>query len=165
MKATIGLIFLFAVINVSLSLTLRELEFIKGLYPHEDIPKLLITSLVNRRIDQVRTLYERESIGKDAKTFLNTTNQSLQLLLEAMDSNNTQIGDVLENYSQIVGIMEDVSHNMEVPNFDYLHLNLRSSFDREELQNLLDAYIDDIEMVRMCEVSLGRSDRGRQILY
>ncbi|XP_015794403.1 uncharacterized protein LOC107370968 [Tetranychus urticae] len=159
MKTTIGLIFLLAAINVSLCSTLRELEFIKGLYPHEDIPKLLISSLVNRRIDQVRTLYKGESIGKDAKFFLNTTDQSLQLLLQSMDSNINDTQIVLENYSHIVDIIMDVFHIMQVPNLDYVSVNSGSSFAEEELQHLMDAYIGDIEMVRVCEESLGRSDR------
>uniref|UniRef100_T1JY56 Prolyl 4-hydroxylase alpha-subunit N-terminal domain-containing protein n=1 Tax=Tetranychus urticae TaxID=32264 RepID=T1JY56_TETUR len=159
MKTMIGLIFLLAAINVSLCSTLRESEFIKGLYSHENIPQLLISSLVNRRIDQVRTLYGGESIGKDAKIFLNTTDQSLQLLLQSMDSNINDTQIVLENYSHIVDIIKDVCHIMQVPNLDYVSVNSGSSFAEEELQHLMDAYIGDIEMVRVCEESLGRSDR------
>ncbi|XP_015793979.1 uncharacterized protein LOC107370504 [Tetranychus urticae] len=161
MKTTIGLIFLFAVVNVSFSSSLRELNFIENLYTLKDIPKLVLTSMVNRRINQVKALYESVSIYKDTKTFYNATEQSLKLVLDYIDSNNTLIMNIFSRYSRIVRLISNVAEQTEIPNFDYLNFGsgFVNSLPRKELQGMLDAYIDDIEMVRKCEVSLGRSDR------
>uniref|UniRef100_T1KSL8 HTH CENPB-type domain-containing protein n=1 Tax=Tetranychus urticae TaxID=32264 RepID=T1KSL8_TETUR len=71
----------------------------KSLYAREDMPKLVLTDMVNRRIDEIRTLYERKPILEDAKIFCNSTEQSLQLLLESMDSNDTRINDLSDKGS------------------------------------------------------------------
>uniref|UniRef100_T1KKM2 Uncharacterized protein n=2 Tax=Tetranychus urticae TaxID=32264 RepID=T1KKM2_TETUR len=131
----------------------------KSLYAREDMPKPILTSMVNRRIDQVRTLYEGKSILEDAKIFCNSTEQSLRLLLESMDSNDTRISDLSESYSHIVRLINDVNSAMGIHNGDYLTMDSRYSFSRDNLQAMMDAYIGDIEMVRMCEVSLGRPNR------
>ncbi|XP_025018324.1 uncharacterized protein LOC107370505 isoform X5 [Tetranychus urticae] len=159
MKTTVGLIFLFAVINASYSISLRELAFMKSLYAREDMPKLVLTAMVNRRIDEIRTLYERKPILEDAKIFCNSTEQSLQLLLDSMDSNNTRTGDLSESYSHIVRLINDVKSIMGIHNVDYLTMDSRYSFSRDNLQAMMDAYIGDIEMARKCEVSLGRPNR------
>uniref|UniRef100_T1L613 Uncharacterized protein n=1 Tax=Tetranychus urticae TaxID=32264 RepID=T1L613_TETUR len=149
---------LVAVINASYSISLRELAFMKSLYAREDIPKLVLTAMVNRRIDEIRTLYERKPILEDAKIFCNSTEQSLQLLLESMDSNDTRINDLSESYSHIVRLINDVKSIMGIHNVDYLTMDSRYS-SRDNLQAMMDAYIGDIEMVRKCEVSLGRPNR------
>uniref|UniRef100_T1KSL2 Prolyl 4-hydroxylase alpha-subunit N-terminal domain-containing protein n=1 Tax=Tetranychus urticae TaxID=32264 RepID=T1KSL2_TETUR len=159
MKTAIGLLFLFAVINVSYSTSLREFTFMKSLYAREDMPRLVLTSMITRRIDQVKTLYESKSILEDAKIFCNSTEQSLNLLLESMNANDTQNGEFFESYSHIVQLIADVSNVMNLHYVDYLTVNSRDSFPRDELQAMMDAYISDIEMVRMCEVSMGRADR------
>ncbi|XP_015793869.1 uncharacterized protein LOC107370393 [Tetranychus urticae] len=159
MKNTIGLIFLFAVINVSYSTTLRELEFMKILYASEDVPKQILSSMITRRIDQIKTLYERKSILKDGKTFYTSTEHSLGLLLESVNSNDTQIGDLFESYSHIVNLLNEVNNLMQIHPVDHLTVDTSDSFSRDNLQAMMDGYIDDIEMVRMCEVSMGRADR------
>uniref|UniRef100_T1KB71 Uncharacterized protein n=1 Tax=Tetranychus urticae TaxID=32264 RepID=T1KB71_TETUR len=161
--------------------------------------------MVTRRIDQVKTLCAKEWIAEDYKTFLNASVQALQLILDSMDSNDTQIGDLFEPYSYIVNLLNDsnnvtrtfydsiiksselltetmnanddqygdlfesyshivqlitdVSNVMKFYNNDYLTINSSSNFTRDELEAMMEAYIGDIEMVRKCEVSLGRSVR------
>ncbi|XP_015793978.2 uncharacterized protein LOC107370503 [Tetranychus urticae] len=163
MKNTIRLILLFAVINVSYSEStmmpsLRELDFIKSLYPREDVPDMLLTSLVNRRIDQVKTLYEKFSSYKDSKDFYNNTEQSLQLLLE---SNRTSNADFYKAYERIVDRIVDVNYIMGIDDNEHMTINTlfedTESYDLQAI--LLSAYIDDIEMVCKCEDSLGNSYR------
>ncbi|XP_015793980.1 uncharacterized protein LOC107370505 isoform X6 [Tetranychus urticae] len=159
MKNTIGLIFLFAVINVSYSASLRELDFLKSLYPREDIPKLVLTAMVNRRIDQVKTLYERKLILEDGKTFYNYTEQSLHLFAESIDSSDIPKSKLFELYSDIVQIINEVNKLMGIESADYLTVNSDTIFSKINLLAMIDAYIGDIEMVHKCEVYMGRADR------
>uniref|UniRef100_T1L611 Uncharacterized protein n=1 Tax=Tetranychus urticae TaxID=32264 RepID=T1L611_TETUR len=81
-----------------------------------------------------------------------------------MESNKAQINDVYKAYARIVDSMFEVYKVQKVTgvgyiNTDYLNVNGRDSFPREELQAMIDAYIGDIEMIRKCEVSLGHPDR------
>uniref|UniRef100_T1L589 Uncharacterized protein n=1 Tax=Tetranychus urticae TaxID=32264 RepID=T1L589_TETUR len=131
----------------------------KILYASEDVPKQILSSMITRRIDQIKTLYERKSILKDGKTFYTSTEHSLGLLLESVNSNDTQIGDLFESYSHIVNLLNEVNNLMQIHPVDHLTVDTSDSFSRDNLQAMMDGYIDDIEMVRMCEVSMGRADR------
>uniref|UniRef100_T1KSS5 Uncharacterized protein n=1 Tax=Tetranychus urticae TaxID=32264 RepID=T1KSS5_TETUR len=113
--------------------------------------------MVARKIDQVKNLYGYRDIPKDAKTFYNSTEQSLQLLLKSM--NDTQISDATKYYSNVVELTYFVEKELKIVDVDYISVNSRSSLPRDELQAMMDAYIDDIEMVRVYEVSFGHSDR------
>ncbi|XP_025018320.1 uncharacterized protein LOC107370505 isoform X1 [Tetranychus urticae] len=157
MKTTVGLIFLFSVINVAYSASLRELDFIKSLYSHEEIPMMVINYMVNRRIDQVKTLSEKNLILDNGKTFYNYTERSLNLFLESIYSNDNS--ELFERYSRIVQILSEGNKLLRIHSTDYLTVNSDTSFSRDELLAMIDAYIDDIEMVQKCEVPLGRPNR------
>uniref|UniRef100_T1KSL4 Uncharacterized protein n=1 Tax=Tetranychus urticae TaxID=32264 RepID=T1KSL4_TETUR len=76
-----------------------------------------------------------------------------------MNANDTRNGEFFESYSHIVKLITDVNNIMSFHNVDYLTVNSRDSFPQDELQEMIDAYIGDIEMVRKCEGSMGRADR------
>ncbi|XP_015793870.1 uncharacterized protein LOC107370394 [Tetranychus urticae] len=154
MKNTIGLIFLFAVFNVSLSL--RELDFIGSLYP-EGIPKQLLNLLVTRRSNQVKAKSALESIPRDAKTFYIETEQSLQLLLKSM--NDTKISDATQYYSDVLELLYHAEKDLKFVNVDFMTVDSRSSLPKGELQAMIDAYADDIAMVLVYEAAFGRLDK------
>uniref|UniRef100_T1KSL9 Uncharacterized protein n=1 Tax=Tetranychus urticae TaxID=32264 RepID=T1KSL9_TETUR len=64
-----------------------------------------------------------------------------------------------ESYSHIVRLINDVKSIMGIHNGDYLFMDSRYIFSKDNLQAMMDAYIGDIEMVQKCEVSLGRPNR------
>uniref|UniRef100_T1L615 Uncharacterized protein n=1 Tax=Tetranychus urticae TaxID=32264 RepID=T1L615_TETUR len=106
---------------------------------------------------EIKTLSEKNLILDNGKTFYNYTERSLNLFLESIYSNDNS--ELFERYSRIVQILSEGNKLLRIHSTDYLTVNSDTSFSRDELLAMIDAYIDDIEMVQKCEVPLGRPNR------
>ncbi|XP_015789843.1 uncharacterized protein LOC107366729 [Tetranychus urticae] len=177
MKYSTGLIFMVTLINVSICSSMRELDFMKSLYPYTGIPKPIFITLVNRRIYQLNSECKNETLSDATKAFCESTDKSLSLLVNWATSKGTKGNnqtvvslrdeeslDLFEFYEQTVEILNKVYPHLNIASVDDYSTNSLASIDiyhfpKNKFQALIDAYIGDIILVCDYEESNGNSKR------